>query len=134
MTVDRQRPENALQKWARIIGDVLDGVEEVRVYREAGTEIDPPAVAIGLPRVEYNAGNSSEPSDATFVIGLIGTATRIPNLNDEMMGLLPVIMDALLTDIRLAGRIEPGIISPGTWPNGGVDLPAYLIEIGVALP
>lgn len=134
MTVDRQRPENALQKWARIIGDVLDTVEEVRVYREAGTEIDPPAVAIGLPRVEWNLGNSAEPTDATFVIGLIGTASRIPNLNDEMMGLIPVVMDALLSDPRLASQIEPRGASPGTWPNGGVDLPAYLIEIGVALP
>lgn len=132
--MEDDRPKNALQKAAALIGDVLDGIPEVRVYREAGTPIDPPAVAIGLPRVEYRLGNSAEPSDATFVIGLIGTASRIPNLNDEMMGLLPVIMDALLTDVRLAGRIEPGTISPGTWPNGGVDLPAYLIEIGVALP
>ena len=121
---------NALIDAAKAIGDALDALPDVRVYREPGESIEGPALAISVPSVEWN-GPGTDPTDATFTVGFIPSIVRAERLNESMMGMLPAVVEAL--DSAMPSRVVVRRANPGTWPNGGGDLPAYLIEIEVAL-
>ena len=130
MSEDRTREPNDLQKAHAAIADALGTIEGLAVYTEADKVLSPPCLAIGLPNVEWN-GNTTDPTDAVFTVGLIASAQRLESLHNTLMEYLPDVSEALE---RISPNAEIRRASPGTWPNSGVDLPAYLIEIEVALP
>lgn len=118
---------NSIQQARAALSEALDGIDGLRVHRELGDVVDPPAVMVSLPRVEFR-GPPGEPTHATFTIPLF--AARTGDVSDELAGWLPVVASCLE---NIGVPVTAAV--PGTWPAGGsVELPAYLIEVEVALP
>ena len=120
----------SLQKCREDLAAALRTVEGLGVETELGATLYPPAAGFGPARFVWNLG-TSEPTDATLVIALVVSDNKGPRVYDDMIEWLP----------RVAAAIEdncPDAVirraNPGTWPSGGIDLPAYLFEVEVALP
>jgi hypothetical protein len=118
---------NVLVEAAEALYAALAAVDEVRLHRGIGAVINPPATALGPPEIEWTA-YSAEPTGATFQVALI--VAKAPDAMDELFRLLPGVVEALHGVADAAVR-SPA--KPGTWPSGGVDLPAYLIDVDYAL-
>jgi hypothetical protein len=118
---------NSIQQARAGLADALDQIEGLRVHRELGDVVDPPAVMVSLPRVRFE-GPPGEPTHATFTVPLF--AARDGDVSDNLAEWLPVVAQRIE---ELGAPVTAA--EPGTWPaGGGVELPAYLIEVEVALP
>jgi hypothetical protein len=104
----------------------LRSVPGTRYYRQLGGPIDPPAVVLPLPRLVLN-GYYPEPTEATYVVGLVVDNTE--RAIEQLEELIVPVLSALegVTDAAV------GPADQGTYPAGGVSLPAYLITVEVAL-
>jgi hypothetical protein len=111
---------------AETIGQALAGVVGVRYYRQLGGALDPPATVLPPPRLSWG-GYGSDPTEAVFTVGLI--VDRTDRVVDQLETLLPLVTAALdaLTDVAVTSA------DLGSYPAGGVELPAYLITLEVAL-
>lgn len=118
---------NSIQQARAALAAALDEIDGLVVYTRLGDVVDPPAVMVSLPRVEFN-GPPGVPTDATFTIPVF--ARMEGDTSDELAHWMPIVADKL--ENKLGIPVRPAV--PGTWPAGGVDLPAYLIEAEVALP
>jgi hypothetical protein len=116
-----------------VIDDVLDelmaalkAVPGVRAYEDPGASVDPPATVLGPPTFTWD-GYRPEPTSATFNLALVSQA------DDRALRRLLVH----LPDVRAAVESLPSAVvrtaTPGTLAAGGSELPAYLIQIEVAL-
>lgn len=96
----------------------------VRVYDDPGALVDPPAVVLTPPRLTWS-GYRSDPTDATFVAVAVVAADE--RASARLWDLVPLVAAAAdeLPDAAVKSA------QPGTW--GSSELPAYLIEIEVAL-
>lgn len=108
------------------IGAALSGVTGVRFYRQLGGSVDPPATVVPPPHLKWN-GMQHEPTEATFTVGLIVDRTgreveQLEALLQPVVTALDVLQDVVVTAADL-----------GSYPAGGVELPAYLITLEVAL-
>lgn len=105
----------------------LRQVDGLRVYGELGANIDPPCVVVGPPRLTPDGLTSPALTTAAFVAGLVARGDE--RAIDALLRLVQPVCDAVWT--------VPGAVvtecSPGTWPAGAANLPAYLIEIEVSL-
>jgi hypothetical protein len=108
------------------IGGALSAVTGVRYYRQLGGSLDPPATVLPPPRLAWG-GYRSEPTEATFTVGLI--VDRTGREVEQLETLLQPVVDALddLDDVVVTSA------DLGSYPAGGVELPAYLITLEVAL-
>lgn len=108
------------------ISAALSGVTGVRYYRQLGGSVDPPATVLPPPRLTWG-GMGSAPTEATFTVGLI--VDRTGREVEQLEALLPPVVDALesVTDVAVTAA------DLGSYPAGGIDLPAYLITLEVAL-
>lgn len=108
------------------IGAALSSVTGVRYYRQLGGSLDPPATVLPPPRLSWG-GMGSEPTEATWTVGLI--VDRTGREAEQLEALLQPVVDALenLHDVVVTTA------DLGSYPAGGVELPAYLITIEVAL-
>jgi hypothetical protein len=108
------------------IGAALSGVTGVRYYRQLGGSLDPPATVLPPPRLAWNL-MGPEPTEATFTVGLV--VDRTGREVEQLEALLEPVVAALhaLTDVAI------GPADLGSYPAGGVELPAYLITLEVAL-
>lgn len=107
--------------------EALRTVPKLKVSPNLGEVLDPPCAVVGPPRLTPEA-YGPELSTARFVIGLVVAADdrALPRL----FALLPPVTTALHEH---SGAV---VISadPGTWPaGGGLELPAYLIEVEMSL-
>jgi hypothetical protein len=116
----------ALADAADRISAALTAVPGVRYYRQLGGAIDPPATVLPPPRLAWN-GPTSEPTDATWTVGLI--VDRTDRTVEQLESLLQPVVEALdgLDDVVVTTA------EMGSYPAGGVELPAYLITLEVAL-
>jgi hypothetical protein len=119
---------NSIQKARAALADVLSEIKGLRVYRQLGEVVDPPAVMVSLPRIEYD-GRPGEATSATFTIPLF--AAMEGDTSDQLAHWEPIVTKVL---DGLNDQVTVTASAPGTWPAGGTDLPAYLIEVEVALP
>jgi hypothetical protein len=108
------------------IGVALAGVVGVRYYRQLGGSVDPPATVLPPPRLVWGRMGSA-PTDATFTVGLI--VDRDGREVERLEALLQPVVDALedLDDVVVTSA------DLGSYPAGGVELPAWLITLEVAL-
>lgn len=111
------------------IATALRNIDGLRVETELGASLDPPAVGFGPAEFEWRL-MSHEPTECTLAIGLVVSSTKGPRVYTDMLEWLPRVAVA----IDELPNAEVRRARPGTWPSGGVDLPAYLFEIEVALP
>ena len=122
---------NAIQEARAALVAVLDELSGLRVYDRLGEDVDPPAVLVSLPRLEFNGRVPGEPTNATFTIPVFGRRDGTSDVSDELASWLPIVAERL---DGLNGQVSVIAAEPGTWPAGGVELPAYLIQVEVALP
>lgn len=111
------------------IASELRKVEGLRVETELGASLDPPACGFGPAQFQWVLP-SDEPSECTLVVGLVVSTTKGPRVYTDMLEWLPKVAAAIESLPNAVVRRA----NPGTWPSGGVDLPAYLFEVEVALP
>lgn len=120
---------NTIQQARADMVAALTEVDDLRVYSELGAVIDPPAATVSLPRLTFEGPEPGVPTGATFIVPVF--AAREGDVSDglaEWVTKVTVVIDEL--DSAVVKTAEPG-----TWPAGGnVELPAYLIEVEVALP
>jgi hypothetical protein len=104
----------------------LRSVPGTRYYRQLGGPIDPPALVLPLARLVLGR-MGPEPTEATYVVGLVvdNTERAIEQL-EELIVPVYAALDGV-TDAAV------GPADQGTYPAGGVQLPAYLITVEVAL-
>lgn len=119
----------SIQQCREDLAEALRGIEGMQADTELGASLYPPACGFGPARFVWRLG-TSEPTDATMVIGLVVSDNKGPRVYDDMIEWLPRVAEAIesLPDAVIRSA------SPGTWPSGGADLPAYLFEVEVALP
>lgn len=105
----------------------LATVDGVRPYRGTGVRMDPPATIVGPPRLSRGRFNTADPTEATFQVAVVVAWGE--HAGDELMRLEQLVAAALYEHTGAA----VGDSTPGTWNAGGVDLPAYLIDVSYPL-
>lgn len=110
-----------------VLGAALTGLEGVRYYADPAAQLDPPAVIVGPPVLTYAGAVGPEPVGGQFVVLLVvGQDDRsLPRL----WSLLPLVTDAIES-------VPDAVVTraaPGTWRNGGIDLPCYEISVEMSL-
>lgn len=102
----------------------LASVTGLRVYTDPAATIDPPGVVLTPPTLTWE-GYRSDPTDATFVAAVVVKPDE--RAMSRLWELVPLVAAAVdeIPDAAVK-RAEPGV-----WTSN--ELPAYLIEIEVAL-
>lgn len=100
----------------------LATVDGVRPYRGTGVRLDPPASVVGPPRLTRNT-MSVDPTEAVFQVAVVVAWSEYTLA--ELLRLEPLVSAA----VHEHTQASVGDSTPGTWNAGGVDLPAYLIEV-----
>ena len=104
----------------------LETVEGLRVERDPGAVLDPPAALVGPPLLTFG-GQDSDPAHARWVVVVV------VNFDDRafphLWKLIPLVTAAIesLTDAVVVDA------SPGTWQNGAISLPCYEISAEMSL-
>ncbi len=120
---------NSIQLARDDLAEALRTVEGLRVYDQLGEQVDPPAALVSLPRLTFDGPEPGVPMRATFIVPVFAAheGDVSDSLAEWVLKVAPVIDE---TDNAVIVNAEPG-----TWPAGGkIELPAYLIEVEVALP
>lgn len=118
---------NAVIAAADDIEAALKTVPEIRVYRDPGSDITPPGVVIGPPRLQFE-GIDHEPSGAVFPLYLV--EKNDARTLERLLKLVPKVTAAIdehLPDAAVTAA------DPGTFNAGGVQLPTYEITTEVSL-
>jgi hypothetical protein len=117
---------NSVEQAVETLFAALESVAGLQVVRGVGMRMDPPAATVAPPRISWGAFDDA-PTEASFTVPvLVGQSERA--LAELLTWVLPV--RAALADTGAA----VGPAEPGTWPaGGGVELPAYLIQVDVGL-
>lgn len=120
---------NTIQQARAGLAKALREVPGLRVYTQLGEDVDPPAVMVSLPRVTFEGRYAGEPTGATFTIPVF--ARMEEDTSNNLARWLTVVAEVL---DGLNDQVSLGPAEPGTWPAGGIELPAYLLQVEVALP
>lgn len=104
----------------------LEAVDGIEVYRDFAPSVDAPAAVIGPPRMTWTTV-CADPTGLTFPVFLVVKADEYAT--DALWDLLPLVSAALdATDFASVSEALPG-----TFPVGGVDLPAYELTVDSTL-
>lgn len=104
----------------------VGAVNGVRLHKDLGGTIAPDAVVVGPPSLTWEA-YCLEPTGATFVVWVITKADK--RAVERLWELVPLVATALDgVDDATVSRADPG-----SYPSGGTELPAYSIQVDVAL-
>ncbi len=104
----------------------LESVEGLRVYRDPGAVLDPPAALVGPPMLTFG-GPSSDPVNGRFVV-VVAVA-----FDDRAMKALWQLVP------RVSAAVESHVdavvteASPGVWQNGAISLPCYELSVEMSL-
>src|SRR5690554_4087162 len=114
------------------IATALRQVDGLRVHTDPSATIRPPAVVIGPPALGWRGYcPDMVPTHARFTLHLVLPAnSRTLELAWE---LVPQVADAVETVPDVVVAPMEHAAQPGTWPTGTGDLPAYAIDVDVAL-
>jgi hypothetical protein len=108
------------------ISTALSVLTGIRHHRQMYGLVDPPATVLPPPTLRRGA-MTAEPTEASWVVALVvdrgeRSQEQLEELESRVADALYGVEDVVVGDSR-----------PGTYPSGGVDLPAYLIDIDVSL-
>ncbi|MHA6626886.1 hypothetical protein ACU61A_15735 [Pseudonocardia sichuanensis] len=115
---------SAVAEAAAALEAALKTVEGLRVYTDPAATVNPPGVVVVPPTLTWG-GYRDGPTDALFVVAVVVRPDA--RAVERLWELVPRVAAALdeLPDVAVRQA------EPGTW--GSSNLPAYLIETGVAL-
>jgi hypothetical protein len=119
---------NSVQQARAELAECLDELPGLNVTRQLGQTMELPAVVVSLPRLAFEGQNPGEPTQGTFLLALM--APRDEDVAESLTEWVTKVTEQI-------DRLDSAVVrnaDPGTWPSGGTDLPAYLIEVEVALP
>lgn len=105
--------------------ETLRTVKGVRVEADVGQTVDPPALVVAPPTLDYDV-YSPGPSNATFRVPLV--VSQDDRAVEVLEDLLPLVEQAIY-DSEDAAMSAPA--TPGNW--GSPPLPCYLLTIEVSV-
>lgn len=117
---------SAIATVAAAISEALRGVEGVRHYPEPLGSVEPMATVLGAPELTWTTGDV-EPDEALWPIALVG------QVDDRTAGRLWAALPKVVEALDGIPNVVTRRARPDTFSAGGSSLPAYLIEIEVAL-
>jgi hypothetical protein len=115
--------------------DAIAGVELLRaalseipgLMAQTVADVDPPAVVVGPPALEWE-DYTSEPSTGRYPVWLVVTGGD--GATEALLGLVPLVAAAIdAIDTAALVRADPGVYPSST----GSDLPAYQFQVEIAL-
>lgn len=99
----------------------------IRVYRDLGANVNPPAAVLGAPELSFESG-CPEPTDARFRVFVVVRADdRAP---ERLWELVPLVSAAIY---ELSDGVVVSPATPTLFQSGNVDLPAYEVPAEVPL-
>lgn len=117
---------SAVKIAAEALQTAAKGVAGVRVHTDLGAAVDPPATIVGPPALTWE-GACVEPTEAQFPVWVVEAADE--RAMERLWERVPLVSEAL--DGAEDATVRRA--DPGTYPTGGVELPAYVITVDVAL-
>lgn len=110
---------------AAIADAVREHVPGVKVYDTAGAVLSPPAVVVGPPTLAFET-YQPEATSATVPVAVVVASHE--RALEHLLDLVPLVAQAIHdhTDAVVTAA------SPSSWPAGGSDLPAYILEAEVS--
>lgn len=117
---------NPIERAADDLRAALRTVEGLRVHPDVGPGVDPPAAVVGVPALEWH-GVCGGPTDARFVVYVVAPAGE--RAAGQLFGWVPKVA-AALDEVPDATVVRA---DPGAYPASSGDLPAYEIQVDVAL-
>jgi len=117
---------------AQLLEAALRTVEGLRVYRDRGASVDPPAAIVGLPQLGWQAHCGPVPTHARFRIDLVVPADELAN--ERLWRLIPLVAEAL--EAVQSATLAPVefAASPAMFTVGReTQLPGYEIQVDFAL-
>ncbi|MCW6008501.1 hypothetical protein K1W54_28750 [Micromonospora sp. CPCC 205371] len=101
--------------------------DEIRLHPDVGAAVDPPAAVVGPPALLWE-GACLEPTTARFLVYVI-VSPDAERAKERLYALVPMVANALdqVTDASVIRA------DPGRYPTSDGDLPAYEIQVDVAL-
>lgn len=111
---------------AELILAALGGVAGVRAYSDPDATISPPSTVLGPPSLSWE-GTCSDPTSARWLVYVVVDVKE--RALEALWELVPLVAAALegMTDVVVIRA------DPGTYLNGGVELPSYELQIEVSL-
>jgi hypothetical protein len=117
---------------AQTLEAALRAVEGLRVYRDPGAAVDPPAAIVGLPALGWRGYCGSQPNHARFRIDVIVRSNE--RANEHLWELAAAVAAAveMVSDAVLAPVEEQA--TPTQFTTGqGTQLPGYQIQVDYEL-
>lgn len=116
---------------AQLLETALRTVEGLRVYRDRGASIDPPAAIVGLPQLGWQTYCGPAPTHARFRVDLVVPADELAN--ERLWRLIPLVAEAL--EAVQSATLAPVeyAASPAMFTVGQTQLPGYEIQVDFAL-
>lgn len=111
---------------AEALEEALQTVPGLRVLRDPGGAADGPVAILGAPALTWD-GVCLDPTEARFMVHVTVEANE--RALERLWELVPVVAEALDQVVDASVRRA----DPGTYPTGGSELPAYAIQVDVAL-
>jgi hypothetical protein len=116
---------------AEALEAALRTVDGLRVFRDPGATVDPPAAILGAPALGWRAFCPA-PTSARFTVFVVVAANE--RAMEQLWDLVPVVAAAVEEQVQEASvRDGDAAALPTTFPTGGSNLPAYAIEIDYEL-
>lgn len=117
---------SAIVDAAATLTAALATVPGLRVARDPSVVMDPPAAVLGPPSLEWG-GMCSDPTSATWHVFVVVQLDE--RAVERLMAFVPLVAAAIdeLPDAAVS-RADPVV-----YPSAGTELPAYDIQVDVAL-
>lgn len=97
------------------------------VVQDLGAEIEPPAVVVALPSLEFEGFCRPPTASKVFVFVIVDKSERAA---EQLYQLVPPVCAAIDEHVEGAAVLSA---EPGTFPVGSRDLPAYGIAVSIDL-
>lgn len=112
---------------AGALREVLEDLDGLRFYDDLAAVLDPPAVLLGPPALEWGGRPGNGPVNARFlvIVAVAADDRALPRLWE----LVPQVGDAIESAVDAVVLTA----TPGSWMSGGTDLPCYELTVEVSL-
>lgn len=118
---------SAIEDAAAALRTAADAVAGLRVHPDVGPGVEAPAVIVGVPALEWE-GLCDGPTSARFPVWVV-VPNDLARATARLYELVPLVA-AAFDEVRDATVVRA---DPGTYPSSSGDLPAYQIQVDVAL-